>query len=184
MLALLDVIVQPDDLTKGDFWRDQPFIDLPPLSHVRPALYKSLAQPAALEGKRLGVPKMYIGQCDAVACRASILALWKEAANVLTSLGAEVVELDDFPLVTRYEANPDHGGAAQLSAEWHATEMNRLIGLGWDQFLELNGDPSCNGLAGVDGTLIKPDPPGALPAPNRGINRSVSAFSLILGRLS
>lgn len=51
----------------------------------------------ALQGKRLGVPRMYInkdpGAAEPITTRASIIALWEKAAEDLTALGATVIEV-------------------------------------------------------------------------------------------
>ncbi|TIW02990.1 MAG: amidase, partial [Mesorhizobium sp.] len=62
MLVLLDVIVADDAKARGDFWRVQPWVDIPKVSTLRPASYTALPLQGALKGKRLGVPKMYIGK--------------------------------------------------------------------------------------------------------------------------
>ncbi len=66
LLELLDVLVADDPHTRGDLWRAQPWMTLPSPSRVRPASYPALAPAgaeaasAALTGKRVGVPRMYI----------------------------------------------------------------------------------------------------------------------------
>src|SRR5687767_3192123 len=42
MLALLDVMVADDPDTRGDFWRVQPWVEIPAASSVRPESYSSL----------------------------------------------------------------------------------------------------------------------------------------------
>ncbi len=67
MLELLDVIVADDAETRGDFWRAQPWVQIPKSSEVRPESYVALS-PENLDGgrlalrggKRFGVPRMYI----------------------------------------------------------------------------------------------------------------------------
>ena len=41
LLEVLDVLVADDPDTTGDFWRTQPWVDLPPASEIRPASYPS-----------------------------------------------------------------------------------------------------------------------------------------------
>jgi amidase len=72
LLEVLDVIVADDDETRGDFWRVQPWVEIPPASEVRPRSYTKLLPGraagvgegadarAVLAGKRFGVPRMYI----------------------------------------------------------------------------------------------------------------------------
>ena len=168
MLRVLDVIVADDECTTGDFWRDQEAVRLPMASDVRPASYGSLENPHALEGKRFGVPKMYLGKDPAfpIAVRPSILALWENARTRLESLGATVIEVG-LPVVEKYEG--DTPGGERLNAlgimpePWMEMEFNELIAYGWDTFLRANNDPELNRLADVDHNQIFPTPPGALP---------------------
>ncbi|TIV64154.1 MAG: amidase, partial [Mesorhizobium sp.] len=115
MLELLDVIVADDAEARGDFWRVQPWVDIPKASTLRPASYNALPLQGALKGKRLGVPKMYIGKDEGadrpIETRASVLELWRQAARDLQALGAEVVEVD-FPVVSNYER--DRPGARSM----------------------------------------------------------------------
>lgn len=81
LFEVLDVIVADDPETRGDFWRAQPWVDIPAASTVRPASYSALATSvagaravagadadadvtgsvsSALAGKRFGVPRMYL----------------------------------------------------------------------------------------------------------------------------
>ncbi|MGW9631865.1 amidase [Agromyces sp. NPDC055520] len=74
LLEVLDVIVADDGETRGDFWRVQPWIEIPAASAVRPASYLALApnttteSPGSaqerasrvLDGARIGVPRMYV----------------------------------------------------------------------------------------------------------------------------
>ncbi|RAD64864.1 amidase, partial [Burkholderia multivorans] len=66
LAEVLDVIVADDEQTRGDFWRVQPWVEIPAASAVRPDSYASLlptdraAAESTLHGKRLGVPTMYI----------------------------------------------------------------------------------------------------------------------------
>lgn len=61
MLDLLDVVTELDEETRGDFWREQRHVPLPKLLEVN---YRALAKEDSLKGKRIGVPKLYIGQED------------------------------------------------------------------------------------------------------------------------
>ena len=170
LLAVLDVVVADDTETRGDFWRTQPWVELPPASAVRPTDYAELRDAGALAGRRLGVPRMYIGK-DADADRpietaAEVVALWEAARKQLEALGAEVVEVD-FPVVSNYEK--DRPGAVSMvdrglvPAEFADREIWDLSMLAWDDFLEANGDPALHRLADVDGPAIFPQPDGALP---------------------
>ena len=169
MLELLDVIVADDAETRGDFWRVQPWIDIPKASALRPASYAALPLQGALKGKRLGVPRMYIGKDEGadrpIETRASVLELWRQAARDLERLGAEVVEVD-FPVLSNYER--DRPGARSMvdrglvPEEFAEREIWDLSIWSWDDFLRANADPAIPNLASVDGAKIFPQPPGAL----------------------
>ncbi|OJD32112.1 amidase [Diplodia corticola] len=152
LLAILDVLCVPDPEPAGDFWREQPWIPIPSPTTIRPAAgtFVTLADADALRGKRVAVPRMYIGHPDAdgrpVALRASIAALFFGARRTLEALGAELVETD-FPIVANYEAlqdvTPAEGGTVAnvpgLPAGWMAAERGPLLALAWDAFLKQNG---------------------------------------------
>lgn len=163
LLDVLDVLVAPDADTRGDLWRSQPWIEIAgPVG--RPPRYRDLADPDALRGARIAVPRMYVGRDDGphpVRTRASILDLWRAAADDLRDAGAELVETD-FPAVREYEAGAlvDRGWVPQ---EFFDAELWDLAIGAWDDFLAANGDPHLHRLADVDGALIFPHPPGALP---------------------
>ncbi|MDX8534387.1 amidase [Mesorhizobium sp. VK25A] len=169
MLELLDVIVTDDEATRGDFWRVQPWVKIPKASALRPVSYTALAMQGALKGKRLGVPKMYIGKDEGadrpIETRASVLELWRQAARDLEALGAEVVEVD-FPVVSNYER--DRPGALSMvdrglvPPDFAEREIWDLCIWSWDDFLRANSDPAIPDLASVDGAKIFPQPPGTL----------------------
>lgn len=169
MLELLDVIVADDAEARGDFWRLQPWVDIPKASALRPASYTALPLQGALKGRRLGVPKMYIGKDEGadrpIETRASVLELWRQAARDLQALGAEVVEVD-FPVVSNYER--DRPGARSMvdrglvPHEFAEREIWDLSIWSWNDFLRANADPAIPDLASVDGTKIFPQPPGTL----------------------
>ncbi|MBK1866126.1 amidase [Aestuariivirga sp. YIM B02566] len=170
LFELLDVIVADDHTARGDFWRVQPWVKIKPSSALRPESYKELLVAGALKGMRLGVPRMYIGRDtearEPIETRASVIALWEQAARRLEALGAEVVEVD-FPVVSNYER--DRPGARSMvdrglvpeSYETH--EMGLLCAWAFDDFLRANGDPALPDLASVEADKIFPQPPGALP---------------------
>lgn len=170
LLELLDVIVQDDHTTRGDFWRTQPWVDLPRSSTVRPQNYTGLKLEGSLKGVRLGVPRMYIGR-DAgadtpIETRASVLDLWEQAAADLRQLGATVVEVD-FPVVSNYER--DRPGTNSMvdrglvPEDFAGQEIWDLCVWAWDDFLQANADPAIPNLASVDGAKIFPQPPSSLP---------------------
>ncbi|MCZ9884489.1 amidase [Arthrobacter sp. B2a2-09] len=187
LLELLDVIVADDAETRGDFWRAQPWVEIPAASRVRPASYPELAPidvdgaRSALKGKRFGVPRMYInadpdaGTNEApgiggptgqrIQTRDSVMELWEAARSDLETAGAEVV-LVDFPAVSNYEGDrpgaPTIATRGLVSPEFLQREIVDLSAWAWDDFLSANGDPVLNSLADVDGTAIFPHPDGAL----------------------
>ncbi|WP_353807751.1 amidase [Agromyces sp. SYSU T00194] len=203
LLAVLDVIVADDPETRGDFWRAQPWVELPPASEVRPASYAALAPGgadasgarAALAGRRFGVPRMYVnadseaGTADRpgiggptgrrIETRASVIELWQAARRDLEAAGAEVVEVD-FPAVTNYEG--DRPGAPTVctrglvSPEFLHHEIVDLSAWAWDDFLAANGDPALPGLADVDGAQIFPQPEGALPDRYTGFDDDIAEY--------
>ncbi|PBJ18996.1 Biuret hydrolase [Pseudomonas sp. ACN8] len=183
LLEVLDVVVAEDADKRGDLWRLQPWVPIPSVASVRPASYLELAaRPAALAGKRLGVPRMYInadpdaGTSEApgigwatgqrINTRPSVIALWENARKTLEAAGAEVVETD-FPLVSNCEG--DRPGAPTVfnrgivSKEFLQHELWDLTVWAFDDFLQANDDPGLNRLADVDGPQIFPHDPGALP---------------------
>ncbi|MGO3067093.1 MAG: amidase [Brevibacterium linens] len=201
LAEVLDVIVADDEQSRGDFWRVQPWVEIPKASAVRPDSYAALlpesvaAAQTVLAGKRLGVPRMYINADDEagtnpnggiggptgqrVETRASVIEAWTAARADLESAGAEVVETD-FPVVSNYEG--DRPGAPTIATRGFVTaayldrEINDLSSWGWDDFLAANGDPKLNTLAEVDGALIFPHPPGALPDRYVGFDDDIATY--------
>ena len=183
LLEVLDVVVADDADTRGDLWRLQPWVPIPKASEVRPASYLDLAaSPQALNGKRLGVPRMYINQDELagtsekpgiggptgqrIHTRASVIALWEQARAALEKAGATVVEVD-FPLVSNCEGDrpgaPTVYNRGLVSREFLHDELWELSGWAFDDFLRANGDPKLDQLADVDGPQIFPHDPGTLP---------------------
>ncbi len=201
LLELLDVIVADDAETRGDFWRAQPWVEVPAGSRVRPASYPALAPAdldgarSPLKGKRLGVPRMYInadveaGTSETpgiggptgqrIRTRDSVMELWEAARRDLEAAGAEVV-LVDFPVVSNYEG--DRPGAPTIATrglvgpEFLRREIVDLSAWAWDDFLSANGDPALNSLADVDGGAIFPHPEGALPDRYDGFDDDISDY--------
>jgi amidase len=179
LLEVLDVIVADDADTRGDFWRVQPWVRIPASSAVRPPSYPALREGASLAGKRLGIPRMYVNADpeagtgttiggptgQRIETRESVIAFWEAARADLEAAGAEVVEVD-FPAVSNYEG--DRAGAPTIrtrgfvSPEFLTEEINALSPWSWEDFLAANGDPALSSLAGVDGAMIFPQPPGVL----------------------
>ncbi|KAH7323223.1 amidase signature domain-containing protein [Stachybotrys elegans] len=174
LLSLLDVIVQEDEDTTCDFWRGQPFISLPRASEMRPPEgYKSLAVQATLAGKRIGVPRMYIGEKDPAAVPVwvspSVIELWSKARTTLESLGATVEDVD-FPLVTESEVPSEAAWETKYPLPGSRPELPgfgppELAAYAMDDFLAMVNDQSVSGitsLAQVDGEAIFPQLPGTL----------------------
>lgn len=88
----MSMLSEPDISTTDDFWNEQPHIQLPDFeAHV----YESLAWADSLQGKRIGIPKVYIAQHDlvvkSVTTPLAVIVLWKRAEADLEALGATVV---------------------------------------------------------------------------------------------
>ena len=201
LLEVLDVVVADDAETRGDFWRAQPWVELPRASAVRPTSYRALAPSDAaaarnaLAGKRFGIPRMYINaDPDAgtaehpgiggstgqrIDTRAAVIDLWEAARRDLEAAGAEVV-LVDFPAVTNYEGDrpgaPTIATRGLVSAEYLHREIVDLSAWAWDDFLRANGDPKLDRLADVDGARVFPHPEGALRDRYHGFDDHIAAY--------
>jgi amidase len=203
LLEVLDVIVADDTETRGDFWRAQPWVPIPPASQLRPASYTALAKPAAdtaaataaLAGKRIAIPRMYInrdGEAGTaedggiggptgrrIETRASVIDLWEAARHDLEAAGAEVVETD-FPVVSNYEGDrpgaPTIATRGLVSPEYLRREIIDLSAWAWDDFLAANGDPALDTLADVDGARIFPAPEGSLPDRYDGFDDDIAEY--------
>ena len=170
LLLVLDAVVADDTQRRGDFWRVQPWVSIPPSSTLRPESYPALADAHALRGMRLGVPRLYIGDADnddPIETRPSVIAQWQKARADLEAAGATVVEVD-LPVVTNYESRgraDDRSMVARGLVPPHFAdhELYELSMWGWDEFLQANGDPALHRLADVDPERIFPTPPGSLP---------------------
>jgi amidase len=164
MFDILNTIVAEDKIKDGDFWREQPFIQLPEISTCRPNSFHELSDPTSLKGKKLAVPKMYIGGTDSspnarpVTIRPSVLALWQQARSVLESLGATIIPTD-FPLLTNYEKDIEKGlifNVPSAPSDWPLIERGLLVALAWDDFLRSNADPQLPSLKAVRSENIYP----------------------------
>lgn len=195
LLEVLDVIVADDTETRGDFWRAQPWVPIPPASQLRPASYPAIAGSTTLAGRRIAVPRMYINRDDEagtapdggiggptgrrIETRPSVIALWEAARRDLEAAGAEVVETD-FPVVSNYEG--DRPGAPTIATrgfvapEYLRREIVDLSAWAWDDFLAANGDPALNTLADVDGSRIFPAPDGTLPDRYDGFDDDIAEY--------
>ena len=201
LLEVLDVIVADDPVTRGDFWRVQPWLPIPPASALRPASYTALhpdtaaAAGGVLAGRRFGVPRMYInadpdaGTAEApgvggptgqrIITRPSVIALWEAARRDLEDAGAEVVDVD-FPVVSHYEGDrpgaPTVSTRGLVSRDFLHREITDLSSWAWHDFLQANGDPTLSSLADVDGSTIFPRPDGALPDRYSGFDDDITGY--------
>ncbi|WP_209370512.1 amidase [Brevibacterium renqingii] len=201
LCEVLDVIVADDAEARGDFWRVQPWVEIPAASAVRPDSYAALlptdarAAASALAGRRLGVPRMYINADpeagtnphggiggptgQRIDTRASVMEVWEAARRDLEAAGAEVVETD-FPVVSNYEGDrlgaPTIRTRGLVSSDYLDRELNDLSSWAWDDFLAANGDPKLSSLTQVDGQQIFPHPQGALPDRYTGFDDDIATY--------
>lgn len=201
LLEVLDVLVADDPETRGDFWRAQPWVPIPDASASRPASYRALAASdedaarAVLDGRRFGVPRMYINKDPEagtnpdggiggatgtrIDTRPSVLSLWEQARRDLEAAGAEIVEVD-FPAVSNYEGDrpgaPTVASRGLVSREFLQREIVDLSAWAWDDFLRANGDPALDRLDDVDGARIFPHPAGALPDRYTGFDDDIATY--------
>ena len=189
LCQILDVLIAPDQDTTGDFWRMQPWVELPPVERVIPGSLveqhaKALADLATtgkpLAGQKFAAPRMFLGKDpqqgtgtgmgsvtgQEIVPRPAMLDLWNNYCQALQEAGAEIVETD-FPVVSNYEA--DRAGAPNVynrgivPPEFFDAEIWDLSIWSWDSFLKVNGQPGLSSIIDVDGAKIFPQPPGALP---------------------
>ncbi|MGQ8872038.1 amidase [Paenibacillus sp. TSA_86.1] len=169
MLRVLDVIQVDDPITQGDFWRDQKAVQLPTVASLRPESFLQLKDTQALSGKRIGVPKMYIGKdfggTRPIKIRPSILELWEQAAEDLRAQGAEVVEVD-FPVQSNYEndrvTSQTMVERGFVPAGWAEQEWGYLNPYLAEEFLKGVGDPNYPSWTEVDPKTVFPNPPGSV----------------------
>lgn len=187
LAELLDVLVVDDSETDGDFWRMQPWVQLPKTSkiHGKSFVGQHLETVASAQGSKplagvkLAAPKMFLGldpeagtgtgmgsvTGQNIEPRPSMLRLWDSFVAKLEAAGAEIV-LTDFPVVTNYEA--DRAGAPNVfnrgivPEEFFDAEIWDLSIWSWDLFLKLNDQPDLDTITKVDGPKIFPAPKGAL----------------------
>jgi Asp-tRNA(Asn)/Glu-tRNA(Gln) amidotransferase A subunit family amidase len=169
MLDILNVIATPDEDTTGDFIREQKHIQIPNPPQID---YITLRNAEALTGKRVGVPKIYVGQKDSDPhakhpyVSPEVIEVWSQTAKDLEAMGAEVV-YTDFPLITNYENDSTSGEANNVDgrpANWNLLERGILIAQAWDQFLVQNDDANIKCLADIkDSTMLFPKPEGYRP---------------------
>ncbi|KAJ5614545.1 Amidase [Penicillium herquei] len=171
LFQVLDVLATRDKDPVGDFYNEQSITPLPSIDSIRPETFSILQDKSSLQGKRIGIPSMYIGGDDSnilpvsrVHPRESIIKLWKAARQALEACGAEVIETD-FPLVTTYEKNAASGQlvtVANLPEGWAAKERCEVVAHAWDDFLVSNGQTGLESLTRVHPDTIFPLAPGSL----------------------
>lgn len=167
-------IIRPDTDSRGDLWRDQTHVQLPGAAAAWPHDPMEALKAGGLRGKRIGIPKMYVGRDEEarqpIPLRPSIGRLWERAEVQFAELGAELVHVD-YPVVSRYEG--DREGAGTLASngyvptDWNTTEIGDLVASSWKQFLLINGDVGQTRLADTPPTMIHPDPPEAVDTRRR-----------------
>lgn len=163
LFDVLNVIVADDaDAASGiDFWRNQTIVDIPQASQVRPADYRSLEDCKALPGKRIGVPRCFLGDPNTKPfhiLHEDVRTLWEEAAATLESLGATVVETD-FPLLEQYTRQDFPGQACNvpgMSEAWIGIERCQMIATAWDDFLRNNQSAKYPNLTAANTDAIHP----------------------------
>jgi Asp-tRNA(Asn)/Glu-tRNA(Gln) amidotransferase A subunit family amidase len=169
MLQVLDCLAAKDHRDHENFWSEQGHVKIEKVK--RPESFLDLLQGSgeALAGKRLAVPKMFIGGDDPKAkptfVSEEVIALWKEARKTLEALGATVVETD-FPLVSNYEDDSRSGhtnNVVGFQPDWNGKERGELVAYLWDDFLKQNGDPNYPDLASANGSQMFPRPAEYIP---------------------
>ncbi|KAI9159156.1 Glutamyl-tRNA(Gln) amidotransferase subunit A [Paramyrothecium foliicola] len=161
LFRVLNAVVGKSDVESADYWRSQPYVNLPTPQQVRPADYLCLADSNALKGKRIAVPKCFIGASNADTknvCSSGVRALWGRALKDLESLGATVLETN-FPLFENYTRQDFPGQSVNVpgvSDDWTARERCDMIALSWDDFLRSNGDEKIPSLVFADINKIHP----------------------------
>ncbi|KAI1871237.1 uncharacterized protein JN550_004682 [Neoarthrinium moseri] len=162
LFDVLNVIVADDADVRGlDFWRSQSHISIPAASSIRPTDFHSLEDAKALQGKRIAVPKCFLGVEGyglTSMCSEEVLRLFRAALRDLEALGATVVETS-FPLYAQYTKQDFPGQATNvpgLTNDWMSIERCQLIAMGWDDFLRDNKDPKHPDLPSVDPSKIHP----------------------------
>lgn len=174
LFQILNVLVRDDPDTTGDLWRSQQVVRLPSAAEIRPDDYLSLREPNTLQGKVVGIPRIFVGKDTSVAnpvvLRPSIKRLWEQVEEDLRALGAKVVEVDPPAFYEFDKLRPSARDAVDRGywpAEFTELEFSVLSGAGWDEFLRTNKDPNLDRLEQVDTATIYPDEfYGADPAVN------------------
>ncbi|KAL2674329.1 hypothetical protein Neosp_012780 [[Neocosmospora] mangrovei] len=164
LLTLLDVVAVKDPIEKGEFWREQKFVDIQAPWQEKPkGSFKEISSFKSLSGLRIAVPEMFIGGPAPVGAKQvetspAVVELWKQAQRDLEVLGAEIVLVPDFPPMTAYE-NDDllPEGCPRRPKDWNAMERGALIAHAWNDFLKDFNDSTLPDLFAVDSFNIYPD---------------------------
>ncbi|KAI8712186.1 Amidase domain-containing protein [Fusarium sp. LHS14.1] len=164
LLALLDVVAVKDPIEKGEFWREQKFVDIQePWENKPKSSFKEISSFKSLSGLRIAVPEMFIGGpapegAKQVETSPAVVELWNQARQDLEALGAEIVLVPDFPPMTAYE-NDDllPKGCPRRPKDWNAMERGALIAHAWNDFLKDFNDSTLPDLFAVDPLSIYPD---------------------------
>ena len=164
LIMLLAVLMKRDPSTTGDFWRDQPFIDVPPpLDQGQLKTLIESRDEGFLKGKRIAVPQVFIKQQDdGPLVSEAIDPLWRQARADLEAAGAIIEIVPDLPALQVYAQAlhptdaPSSPSIPYLPPNWNATERGLLIAHGWEEFLQTNYDPTTHSLTQVDPSLLFP----------------------------
>lgn len=165
LFGLLDVITQPDAVTKGDFWRHQALVSLPQSWQDKPSSFYKLRDGPAFPKLRVAILDIYTTNAnvggddiDGVYVSNAVLDLWNRAKTDLESLGADAVSVSAFPVVTQYEAHAHIGSEDKLGLpkNWKQVERSQLPALAWQEFLQENDDPNIKSLHGIESQDVWP----------------------------
>ena len=167
LFEILDVLTNEDRNTTGDFWRDQPFMNIPKSWRDRPSLFSSITETGFLNGRRIAVPAMYLGTCkyeSSVYTSEAVESLFLEAKCDLEACGATVEVCSDFPVLRLYEDPSskwplDYDCSMRLPDDWNSSERGTLIAHSWDDFLRVNDDPKYPSLSAADSSKMFPQLP-------------------------
>ena len=169
MLRVLDCLAVKDHRDHENFWSEQKYVTIEKVKRPNSFLELLDNSEKALKGKRLAVPKMFIGGDDPKAkptfVSQEVTALWKEAQETLEALGATVIETD-FPLVSNYEDDSVSGHTNNVigfQPDWNGKERGELVAYLWDDFLKSNGDPNYPDLSHAEGSQMFPRPTEYIP---------------------
>lgn len=177
MLTILDVVAVKDERSDEDFWRQQTLVKIPAVPRPKSFLDLISRAESSFNGKRVAVPKMFVGGDDPKPktpfISQEVIELYQQAKKDLEALGAKVIETD-FPLVTNYEDDSLSGEANNIvgfQPGWNTKERRELVAYTWDDFLRANNDPDYPSLSSLDGTKMFPRPDPATYPPDRYIEQ-------------